>query len=294
MNQQQLQCFLCVADRLNFTKAAKELYISTPTVTHHIKNLEEELQTTLFIRTSRMVKLTEAGTIFYNDAKEIVSKMELAEKRVQKISQQPVSLIKIGCTSNGELSLLETTLQTLQTKFPHVYPQIIVQDYFTLKNLFNNKQLDCMLATKEMITGMQEVCYKKIKNIKNYAIVSNKSPLHKKTEIAFTDLKEECLITLHPKFIPFQYGNTLQEKITLHSQSHFHIACENDQAGIVLANCGYGVAILPEFCLPKQLDNLNVLCIMDENCDIDYGIAYHPHTKIEPIVYLVTQLQQIV
>ena len=66
MNSQQLQCFLCVADKLNFTKASEELYLSTPTVTHHIKNLEEELNTLLFIRTSRMVKLTEAGTMFYN------------------------------------------------------------------------------------------------------------------------------------------------------------------------------------------------------------------------------------
>ncbi len=88
MNSQQLQCFLCVADKLNFTKASEELYLSTPTVTHHIKNLEEELNTLLFIRTSRMVKLTEAGTMFYNDAKEIMSKIEVAEKRIKKMTKQ--------------------------------------------------------------------------------------------------------------------------------------------------------------------------------------------------------------
>ena len=64
MNTQQLECFVRVADKLNFTKAAEGLHISTPAVTHHIKNLEEELNTALFIRNSKMVKLTEPGALF--------------------------------------------------------------------------------------------------------------------------------------------------------------------------------------------------------------------------------------
>ena len=65
MNSQQLQCFIYVAERLNFTKAAEALYLSVPTVTHHIKSLEEELGIQLFYRSSRVVKLTENGEKFY-------------------------------------------------------------------------------------------------------------------------------------------------------------------------------------------------------------------------------------
>ena len=43
MNSQELKCFVVAADRLNFTRAAKELYVTPPTVTHHIQHLEEEL-----------------------------------------------------------------------------------------------------------------------------------------------------------------------------------------------------------------------------------------------------------
>ena len=70
MNSQQLQCFIYVAERLNFTKAAEALYLSVPTVTHHIKSLEEELGIQLFYRSSRVVKLTENGEKFYFDAKD--------------------------------------------------------------------------------------------------------------------------------------------------------------------------------------------------------------------------------
>lgn len=289
MNRQQLQCFVCVADKLNFTKAAEELYISTPTVTHHIKNLEKELNTILFIRTSRMVKLTDAGNLFYSDAKEILSKIDIAEKKVKNITAQNISFIRIGCTSNAELGYLENILHKLRDQYPQIFPQIIVNDYFSLKNLFNNGQLDIVLATKEMIKDMQNCSFKKIKEVINYAIVSEHSFL-KKDPLLFEDLEKECLIILHPKFVPFQYGNKLQEKIMIHSQAHFNIMCENDQAGILLAKCGYGIAILPEFCIPAKASDLIMLPIANEEYKMDYGIAYHKNSKIDYIKYIVKNL----
>lgn len=287
MNSQQLQCFLCVADRLNFTKAAEELFLSTPTVTHHIKSLEESLNTQLFVRTSRMVQLTEAGTMFYSDAKEIMLKIELAEKRVQKMTTQNISFLRIGCSSNAELIYVEDILHDLQKKYPRVYPQIIVNDYFSLKNLFNNRQLDIMLATREMIKNMPDCAFRKMNEIRNYAVMSENSIFKSKDKILFEDLNKECLITLHPKLVPFQYGNKLQEKIILHSQTHFNIVCENDQVGILLAKSGYGVAILPEFCIPTNLTDLITIPIASENYQMDYGIAYHKNTKADYIKYFI-------
>lgn len=85
-----------------------------------------------------------------------------------------------------------------------------------------------MLATKDMIKGMEDCTFKKMKEVGSYAVISKKSPLMDKKEITFEDLKGERLITLYPKYIPFQYGDKLQEKIVLHAQAHFHMICEND------------------------------------------------------------------
>lgn len=287
MTSQQLKCFLCVADKLNFTKAAEELYLSTPTVTHHIRNLEEELNAPLFVRTSKMVELTEAGTMFYSDVKEILSKMDLAQKRVQKMAAQNISFLRIGCSSNAELSCLESILYDMQEKYPQVYPQIVVKDYFSLKNLFDNKQLDLVLATKEMVKDMRDCTFKKMKEVINYAVLTEKSALRDKETIRFEDLEETCIIMLHPKFVPFQYGNKLQEKMTLHAQSHFHLSCENDEAGILLAKTGYGVAILPEFCIPRESEGFIALPFASEEYRIDYGIAYQKNGKADYIRYFI-------
>lgn len=287
MTDQQLNCFVHVADRLNFTKAAEELFLSTPTVTHHIKTLEEELGTALFIRTSRTVALTEAGAAFYSDARDILAKMSLAEKNIRKVADSGISFLRIGCISTAELGVLEEMLQDLRGAYPKVYPQIFIHDYNTMINLFSNQQLDMLLATREMIKRIGSCAFRMLKTISNYAVLPADSPLGAKKEVHFEDLEEECLILPRPRYLPFQSGNRLQEKIVLHSQSHFDLMCENDQAAILLAKCGYGAAILPEFFIPAETDGLTVLPLAGEEDAMDYGIAYHRDTDADHIRYLV-------
>ena len=61
MNTFQLHCFLTVAEHLNFARAAQQLNVTQPAVTHQIRTLEAELNVKLFRRTTRTVNLTPAG-----------------------------------------------------------------------------------------------------------------------------------------------------------------------------------------------------------------------------------------
>lgn len=75
MELQKLKCFVAVADKLSFTRAADELYFSVPTVTHHIKSLEEQMGVQLLFRDKHSVRLTPAGETFYPVARDILSKL---------------------------------------------------------------------------------------------------------------------------------------------------------------------------------------------------------------------------
>ena len=62
MNTTQLECFVTVAENLNFARAAAILHITQPAVTHQIVSLEGELDAKLFIRTTRSVKPRTSST----------------------------------------------------------------------------------------------------------------------------------------------------------------------------------------------------------------------------------------
>ena len=71
MNTVQLECFLAVADNLSFARAAEQLHITQPAVTHQISSLENELNVKLFRRTTRTVALTNDGWTFCGYARTI-------------------------------------------------------------------------------------------------------------------------------------------------------------------------------------------------------------------------------
>ena len=275
MNTQQLSCFLLVADRLNFTKAAEELFLSVPTVTHHIKTLEAELKTTLFLRNSKMVQLTEAGASFYEDAKEILDKIRLSEQKLAHIANASTFFLKIGCTSNAELEYLKEPLAKLHQIYPNMLPKIYVHDYFSLKKLFENHQIDLMLSTKGMVKNMPGSVFKQTRIAKNYAIFPADSPLRDKTELHLEDIKQQRLIILHPTLIPFQYSDRMRDQMAERAFSHQDILCDNDQVGLLLAECGFGIVVFPEFCIGTLPATLKMLPFEQNVFSISYGVTHH-------------------
>ncbi|MFR8087616.1 MAG: LysR family transcriptional regulator [Lachnospirales bacterium] len=73
MNTFQIDCFIQVAETLNFARAAERLNVTQPAVTHQIRSLEEELGVKLFRRTTRIVELTQEGILFLEDARNIAA-----------------------------------------------------------------------------------------------------------------------------------------------------------------------------------------------------------------------------
>lgn len=74
MEFKELEVFVALVELRSFSKAAKALNLSQPTVSIHIKNLEEELDTVLFVRSTRDMKITDEALLLYKEAKELISK----------------------------------------------------------------------------------------------------------------------------------------------------------------------------------------------------------------------------
>lgn len=84
MELRQLKYFVAAADSLNFSRAAESLYISQPTLSQQIAELESELGTPLFVRTKRSVLLTPAGGALLEKAKDLLHRSEQIVLSVQK------------------------------------------------------------------------------------------------------------------------------------------------------------------------------------------------------------------
>ena len=96
MELRTLQYFVTVAEELNITRAAEKLHMSQPPLSAQIKNLESELDTVLFIRGKRRLKLTESGQLLYRRAKDILSLAERTRSEVLAMGEGMRGTISIG------------------------------------------------------------------------------------------------------------------------------------------------------------------------------------------------------
>ena len=129
MNLKQLEAFVQVAEKKNFSRAAKAMFLTQPTVSAHISGLEKELNTRLLIRNTKDVELSEEGERLYEYAKQITL---LTEQIVQEFGSEPdveeQSTVTIAASTVPAQYLLPEILAKFRQKYPKEQFQILESD----------------------------------------------------------------------------------------------------------------------------------------------------------------------
>ncbi len=137
MDINQLRYFVTVAETLNFTEAARRHFISQPAISSQISALEQTLNVKLFHRSSHDVRLTDAGRAFWDDAADILQRLESAQARARNISEG-----RVGRISLASLSTSPTKLGLCLSQFYQCCPEVQVDI-----NFLNGREI--MLALQE-------------------------------------------------------------------------------------------------------------------------------------------------
>jgi len=119
----QLRYFLAVSEELHFGRAAERLHIAQPPLSQAIKKLEQALGVTLFKRTSRVVKPTEAGVALAGRAREVIAAFDIAIAEARRAGGIP-STLRIGCTPGLPVERLLLFLTALRERDPHCEAEV--------------------------------------------------------------------------------------------------------------------------------------------------------------------------
>ncbi len=111
MNFNQLEAFVAAVDTQSFSSAAKQMYLSQPTVSSYIHSLEEELHTLLIHRTTKQFIVTEHGHSFYNYARHI---LQIRDAAISEFSELESSSISIGASTIPSTYLLPEILSSFR------------------------------------------------------------------------------------------------------------------------------------------------------------------------------------
>ena len=229
MNTIQLECFLSVAEHLNFSRASEELKITQPAVSHQIRALEDEMGVKLFSRTSKSVTLTEEGIMFLPD-EHFIS-------------------FEVGCHNYLELNLLPPVFRRLTEEYPLLRPGIRLVPFPSLLGLVENKQLHAAFSIKEE-QNKSSLFFRELYSAPVACVCSPDYPLAKYEALRKKQLKGN-IIVCSPRQITnsiFSLQNSLLVKLPP-EQRYFS---ESIESAYTLAKAGIGYTLGPDIALTRD------------------------------------------
>jgi DNA-binding transcriptional LysR family regulator len=120
----QLRYFVAIAEEGNFSRAAQRLHVSQPPLSTQIKSLEEELGMRLLERTNRGVSLTAAGSVFFEETRAVLARLEHARGKALRADRGDIGMLAVGFVSMADYGILPPALKHFRASFPLVEVQL--------------------------------------------------------------------------------------------------------------------------------------------------------------------------
>ncbi len=121
----RIETFLRASETLNFSETAKQLHMSQPTISHHIKTLEQEMGAVLFTRTNTGLQLTEAGRLLLPWARRLLHDTNNMQAMMSSIQEDVVGELRMACSTTAGKYVLPQMAARFCQRFPGVRVRIL-------------------------------------------------------------------------------------------------------------------------------------------------------------------------
>ena len=190
---------MAVAKHGSFNRAAQMLYLTQPALSRQVKDLEEELAVPLLVRGKNAVTLTEAGERFYEEAREIIARAELAIQRVRNESR--VEVLRIGYAPSVTAGILPRVLQTFHAIQPRVRVELADLLPREMSRMARDGELDIVI-TLESSDEAPNFQWEEFRRLALVLVMPAKHALAKRKHISPQDLRNLALVGLAQENFP--------------------------------------------------------------------------------------------
>lgn len=251
MNTTQLECFLAVAETLNFSKAASMVNISQPAVSHQISSLEAELGVRLFLRTNKSVQLTKEGLSFIGDAETIFRTAMNSIHRLSTNADEKKQTLAIGVHNQFELDALVPILEILGKIYPSFEPDITMMPFKSLDTLLDENKVQLIFAIKADDEIPKAECFTSLCECPVMLICRKDDVLAKKQNIGIEDINGRRVILIKRHKCP-DAAMSGYMKLGMPNNSNVLLA-DGCEAAFAMAKAGLGITVFPT--MPYMYDD---------------------------------------
>jgi DNA-binding transcriptional LysR family regulator len=238
-----LRYFAILAEELHFGRAAIRLGIAQPFLSQKIRGLEEAVGSALFLRTSRRVELTEAGTVFLEFARKSLRELERGAQRVDALGRGELGTLHIGYVMIGMLMVVPDLLKVFRSAYPGV--RLSLHEISTVPQAAQLRQGDLDIGFLS-----QPVTEPGLRTHQEWsepfcAVVPSDHPLAKARTIRLRDLAQEPFVSVTRWSSPDMYDRMMRECHNAGVTLSIVQEAGSWQATVSLVAAGMGVTVAP-------------------------------------------------
>ncbi|SFF25112.1 DNA-binding transcriptional regulator, LysR family [Paenibacillus algorifonticola] len=268
MDIRHLEYVLEVVRHESFTKAAEALHITQPTISKMIKNLEDELQTPLFIRSGKKVQLTDAGQAIVAQSQDIIRLFKTLQNELNDVTDFRKGLVRIGLPPMISSIMFPEIVSQFVKRYPGLTIRLVEEGSLKVEAEVASGAIDAGIVMLPVRNDQFEVF--PIQNAALRVVMHHQHPLAGRSELTLRELEQEAFImyredfALHARIIDECARLGFKPKIMLES-SQWDFISETVAVGL-------GIALLPE-AICQKLDTARVSTIAMVDPVIPWNLA---------------------
>lgn len=191
MELRQLKYFVKTAETLNFSEAARQLFVTQSTLSQQIRQLEQELGVELFLRDSHSVRLTESGEHLLPGARRTLQEADSCFAQVSDLKQMLTGVLNIGITYSFAPVLAES-VREFTRQYPGVKLNIVCRNMTEILDLLKRREVDFVLCFKPSVLD-DDIESHTLFDTHLAVIVGRGHPLADRTSLTPEDLRPYAL-----------------------------------------------------------------------------------------------------
>lgn len=259
MEMHQIRYFLAVCDHSNFTRAAQFTYVSQPSLTQAIKKLEDELGGELFVRNRLGCQLTALGRLVEPNLRKIFKETLSTKAEAIRFTRLNVIPLRVGLMTTIGAQRLSPFFARYQQEYPHIELELLVDSETLLLKQLEAGLLDLVISAPTQLLAQP---YQSTPLYSERYVVAF-SPTHRFNQLTSINLKdiqsEPYLDRLNCELREKLRSVCQDSDITLYATYR-----SNSEEWIVnMVRAGIGVALMPEYTLPKDADDVHYRYLSD-------------------------------
>ena len=283
MDFKQLESFVTIAKVKSFSKAAEKLFLTQPTISNHIHNLEKELGTSLFNRTNKNISLTNAGEILFKYAVSILNKRDHAFFSLNAYKGRIEGILEIASSSIPEQYYLTDVMCAFSTQCPDVKYNLMKYDTKKVIDKLNLGEIDFGIvgAKKES----PQLDYIDIMD-DEIVLVASSQIYDKTSSIQLGDLKEKPLIMREEgSGTRTVVENTLKKAGVGPSDLNVIAEIESTETIKKLVIKGLGLSFISKKAVEDELlsGQMKVLQVDELSIERKFYFVYHTKRVLSPL-----------